>query len=504
MRYAFLSSVWPVWPSVWRFGFGCAIAATGCARSVPAQVPVTTEQVSHPGTPDVPGSDEAAVASDHGPETAATGPETWLGAAAEGDLLLTGTVETSLGVWVDVPDQAQSHRRAPRPPLDVALVIDTSGSMAGAKIDNARQAASTLVSSLKDGDIVALDTFSDAARTVIPPTRLDRESRRAMLQAIRGLGPSGSTNMFDALNLAERQMAAAPPSHALRRVVVISDGIANVGPSSPETLGAIAERGTRLRAQVTSLGVGNDYDERTLNALAVRSSGRLYHLTEPREMATILKGELDLLDATVASDAVLEVVPAPGVQLVGADGVRTEWAGGNTLRIPLGALHSGQHREALVRVRLTDPGMFEGNDHALASVRLRFRDARDGDLERVQETVARTQLTTDAAAVAQHVSSRTKAIALIQDAARLEMAAAQRINEGAFTDADKELARAEQTLASQAAAVTAPAEKKRIAVAQSQVAAARAAAQAMPSKPKASQRTDALEMNASGMKSLGY
>jgi hypothetical protein len=137
-------------------------------------------------------------------------------------------------------------------------------------------------------------------------------------------------------------------------------------------------------------------------------------------------------------------------------------------------------------------------------VRLRFRDARDGDVERLQETIARTQLTNDAAEALSHVSSRTKAIALIQDAARLEMTAAQRINEGAFTDADKELARAEQTLAAQADLVSAPAEKRRIKAAQTQVAAARATAQAMPSKPKAAQRADALEMNASGMKSMGF
>ena len=92
--------------------------------------------------------------------------------------------------------------------------------------------------------------------------------------------------------------------------MLISDGIANVGPSSPETLGTIAERGLRNQVQVTSLGVGNDYDEKTLNALAVKSSGRLYHLTEPKEMASILKGELDLLDATLASDAFVEVDPA--------------------------------------------------------------------------------------------------------------------------------------------------------------------------------------------------
>jgi Ca-activated chloride channel family protein len=491
-------------------GLWLVLTATGCARgtTTPPQISGIPAQTFTDPSPS--STNDALVASDGGRAGEGGGRftadaplpnATWVGAAAEGDFLMNGTTETALGVWVDVPEAKPNRER--RPPMELALVIDTSGSMAGAKIESARSAATTLVSSLKDGDIVALDAFSDAARPVVHPTKLTPESRRRVLHAIQELSPSGSTNMFDALGLAEGQIAAAPAAYGLRRIVMISDGIANVGPSSPETLGALAERGMRSRAQVTSLGVGNDYDERTLNALAVKSSGRLYHLTEPQEMANILKGELDLLDATLASDAFVEIVPAPGVQLLGADGVRTEWNSGG-LRLPLGALHAGQHREALVRVRLTDPAAFEGHPHALASVRLRFRDALDGDVERLQETVARTQLTGDAAEIASHVSSRTKAIALIQDAARLEMAAAQRINEGAFTDADKELARAEQTLAAQADLVRAPEEKKRIAAAQKQVAAARATAQAMPSKPKAAQRSDALEMNASGMKSMGF
>ena len=388
--------------------------------------------------------------------------------------------------------------------MELALVVDTSGSMAGAKIENARRAASMLIGKLKDGDIVALDAFSDTARTVVPPTRVTAESRQQILRAIAGLTVSGSTNMFDGLTLAEGQVAAAPPTHPLRRIVVISDGIANVGPSSPETLGAIAQRGLRFRAQVTSLGVGNDYDERTLNALAVKSSGRLYHLAEPREMASILEGELRLLDATLASDSFVEIVPAPGVQLIGADGLRADWHEGGALRIPLGALHAGQHREALVRVRITDPATFEGQTRSLASVRLRFRDAQDSDLERVQEVVARTQLTSDANAIASHVSSRTKAIVAIQESAKLQIAAAQRINDGQFMDADKELARAEASLAAQASVVTAPTEKKRIAEAQTKIAAARATTRAMPSKPAASQRKDALEMNADGMRDMGF
>lgn len=425
---------------------------------------------------------------------------TWIGASAEGQMLLSGTRETFVGVWVDVPEA----RPEVRPPMQLALVVDTSGSMVGEKIENARNAAAMLVRSLKDGDIVALDTFSDRARTVVPPTRLDSQSRQDILHAIRGLTVGGSTNMFDGLNVAEGQIAAAPLTHSLRRIVVISDGIANVGPSSPESLGAIAERGLRFGAQVTSLGVGNDYDERTLNALAVRSSGRLYHLTEPREMASILEGELDLLNSTLASDSFVEIVPAPGVVLMGADGIRADRHERGSLRIPLGALHAGQHREALVRVRIDDPTAFEGRARSLASVRLRFRDAQDSDLERVQEIVVRTQLTGDSDAVARHVSSRTKAIFAIQESARIQMVAAQRINEGQFMDADKELARAQASLAEQARIVTAPAEKKRIAEAQTKVAAARASTQAMPAKPKAVQRSEALDMNASGMKAMGF
>jgi Ca-activated chloride channel homolog len=485
-------------------GFGLLFLVAGCAGKSSTAANAKSPSATTPP------SDAALIASDNGGASEGFGTakgdgvkptsSTWIGASAEGEMLMSNTRETFLGVWVDVPE----GRPETRPAMEVALVIDTSGSMAGAKIENAKNAASMLVKSLKDNDIVALDTFSDNAKTVVPPTRLNMHTRQDILRAIANLTVSGSTNMFDGLTLAEGQVAAAPPSHSIRRVVVISDGIANVGPSSPETLGAIAERGLRFRAQVTSLGVGNDYDERTLNALSVKSSGRLYHLTEPKEMASIMKGEMDLLNATLASDSFVEIVPAPGVQLIGADGIRADWSEGGSLRIPLGALHSGQHREALVRVRLTDPSAFEGHTHSLASVRLRFRDAQEGDLERIQEVIARTQLTGDSGAVASRVNSRTKAIVAIQDAAKIQMQAAQRINDGQFMEAERDLARAQASLAAQAQVVTSAPEKKRLEAAQNKVAAARSSTQAMPSKPKAAQRADALEMNASGMKDMGF
>jgi Ca-activated chloride channel family protein len=493
--------------------FSMTLGAFGCAKAGPLpQAPTAGAALGQAGGAM---TDEQLAATDGagdgaGAGTGVGGKEpadrnarrngTWIGAAAEGDLLSSTTRETFLGVWVDVPE----IRAEVRPPMEVVLVVDTSGSMAGSKIESARAAATTLVRSLKDGDMVALDSFSDEARTLVAPTRLDMHTRDAIVRQIAQLTPAGSTNMFSGLSLAESQMAAAPASHGLRRIVMISDGIANVGPSSPDVLGSLAQNGLRFRAQVTSFGVGNDYDERTLNALSVRSSGRLYHIGEPREMSGILRNELALLDATLANDASVEIVPAPGVQVLGADGIRAEFTGGGALRIPLGALHGGQHREALVRIRIVDPSAFEGHSRSLASVRLRFHDSAEGDLERIQEVVARTQLSSDDSAVAQSVNSRTKAIVAIMDASKTQLSAAQSINDGNFVDADKELERAQKTLSAQARIVTAPAEKKRLESAANQVATTRAAARAMPSKPKADQRAGALQLNADAMHAAGF
>jgi Ca-activated chloride channel family protein len=413
-------------------------------------------------------------------------------------MMLSAGSETFVGVWVDAPNAKPQTR----PPVDLALVIDTSGSMAGAKIENARSAAKQLVANLADGDVVSVDTFSDRARSLVAPTIISSATRTRIKATIAELGTGGSTNMFDGLSLAEQHAAEAPATHSVRRVVMLSDGQANVGPSSPEALGMLAERGLRFRAQVTSLGVGTEYDENTLNAIAVRTSGRLFHLNDPREMASILKHEVDLLGETVASDAYVEIVPAPGVEITGTDGARPEWGSNGTLKLPLGTLFAGQHREALLRVRV--PGSASGIQRTIASVRLHFHDPSEGDLDRVQEVVAHVQTTDDAGAVASHVNAKTKSIVAIFDAAKVQIQAAQQMSSGQFAAADNQLAQAETELKVEAARTKDEAEKKRLDKAAQSIAHARAAASAAPKAAPAAVRNDVLQMNSDAMHDLGY
>jgi Ca-activated chloride channel family protein len=479
---------------------GLMMGLMGCAKGAAVQGASSPTAASPDGKP-IATDGPKPVESSYEPPANKNGQ--WIGASAESEMLMAGTTETMLGVWVDVPNAAP----AVRPAMDVAIVVDTSGSMAGPKIESARSAARMMVQNLKDGDIVSLDTFNDMARTVVPPTTLDFESRERVLRAIAMLGTGGGTNMFAGLSNGESHMSMAPQTHAVRRIVMISDGIANVGPSTPESLGRLAEQGLRNRAQVTSLGVGTDYDENTLNALSIRSSGRIFHISQPVEMQAVLRKEIDLLNSTLASDAFIEVVPTPGVQLVAAEGIRSDWAGGGALRIPLGALHAGQHREALVRVRVspaTLEAMGGSSSKALASVRLHFRDPSDADLERVQEVVARAGTTSDPAIAARMENARTKAIAAIQEAALIQRRAAQQVNQGQFMDADKELAAAQARLDDAASKTKDEAQKKRLSAQSQALGGARATTQAMPSAPPAAKRDHALKMNEASMKAQGF
>lgn len=478
-----------------RFAFGL-VAASSLVACAPA--PMVVSPVAD-GTPlaasPAPNADAAARASD----TPARPNGAWIGAAGESEYLLAGRTETVLGVWVDVPRTAQRARA----PADVALVIDTSGSMAGAKMDNARIAARGLTDKLSDGDIVSLVTFANSAEERVPPTLLSASSRATIHGNISLLQPLGGTNMFDGLRFAEGRVMNGPASHPVRRIVMISDGQANVGPSSPEVLGALAARGADAGVQVSAIGVGLDYDENTLNALAVRSSGRLYHLDEPRELASILEREIGLLQTTAATAAVVEVVPAPGVVILGADGLRMDRVG-NAVQIPLGTMYAGQHREMLLKVRVDAQG---DGGRALASVRLRFRDPADGGLERMHEVVARYQVTRDPSVVAAHANDKTRTILATQQAAQIAIAAAQQLNDGRYDAAEAQLAQAETKLKEAAAHAKSTVDRDRVMASMQRIGKARAATKADAAAPPAARpapRARALDVNAAGMDAAGF
>lgn len=461
--------------------------------------------------PVAPGSAPLAVAAtpDPAPRTQTEGPDDdepldpdapWLHTATASDFILAHQPDQAFGVWVDVPEGAATGHV----PTALALTIDTSGSMRGDKIVHARDAARRLVEQLEDGDRVAIVTFSNHARVLQSPTTIDTQSRRHLLNVIEELSADGGTAMHEGLKVAESQLWSTPDTHLVRRMVVISDGKATVGPTAPAELGHIAEVGLQRGIQVTSIGVGLDYDESTLNELSIRSSGRLYHVEHSRQLPGIVEQEVALLESTAAADAEVEIVPAPGVTLVGADTARTTWSG-SSLVVPLGTMFAGQGRELLVRARVD--GQDEGS-RVLASVRLHFRDPSQDGVSRVQEQILRATLTSDPSLVAAHENHRTKALLALREATDFAQLASARANAGDFDAADKELQRAEKKLAEQATLATTKAERSRAIESKRRISQSRkdlAKAKSAPAPAAAAAgRKAALELNDAAMDSLGY
>ena len=115
----------------------------------------------------------------------------WIsGSPAQTRVLVGDDGQTYVGVWVEAPERVA---RPTRSPMAVALVIDTSGSMSGQKITNARMAASSFLETLRDGDIVSLFGFSDGVTELAPPTVIGSASPR-LADSLRAGSLSGRRN----------------------------------------------------------------------------------------------------------------------------------------------------------------------------------------------------------------------------------------------------------------------------------------------------------------------
>lgn len=461
---------------------GLSAALLGCGSSATNQAQTPTQNVAAGGSAGL------TVSSDV-PDPNAP----WIGAAAASDAFLPGAQDTFVAVWVDVPESTASMTAAP---AAVALVIDTSGSMAGDKIIHARQSATKLVESLRDGDIVSLHTFSDAARERFAPTRLDARSRQQLAGIIAELRAEGSTNLFEGVRVAGMAALSAPATHAIKRVVLISDGNATVGETSVDRIGMLGEKAADRSVQVTAIGVGLDYNEHALNQLAQRSSGRLYHLTDSKSMPEIVSSEIALLKSTRAANAKVAIVPAPGVQLLGVDGARGTIHGSGAIEVPLGAMFAGQHREFVVRARLSAP---EAGSHPIASVRLVFSDPQEGNLERVQEAVARFDIVTDAKVAMARQNSKAQGVFAMIDASRSTSLASLAMNDDRFEEAEKKLDEAERNLRTQAMHARKKSDRDRLEQSANRISGARAgaakAAAAPPSAAPMMKRKASLETN---------
>ena len=221
--------------------------------------------------------------------------------AADQSRVLTGDHDGVVMLEVQGREDGIAHRT----PVALALVIDTSGSMAGDKIYQARAAAARLVSQLANGDVLTVVTYGRAASTVVNSEELGAD-RSSVLAAIARISTSGNTCMSCGMDQAYALLSDAPEGH-VRRAVVLSDGQANQGITTADGLATLASRAGDEGAVTATIGLGSDYNEHLMSEVATAGSGAYYFMPDAGAMALILERELNALESTVASDVRITV-----------------------------------------------------------------------------------------------------------------------------------------------------------------------------------------------------
>ena len=234
-----------------------------------------------------------------------------------------------------------------RSTTDLIVVLDRSGSMDGDKIVHARGAVRELLSQLRDNDRFALITYSSDAQVTIPLAPTTTAARDRWRTTVDGITPGGGTNMSGGLDLALATLGQPGARRGATRVILISDGLANEGDSTQEGLVARAQRAARSEVSLTTVGVGEDFNEYLMTALADAGTGNYYFVQRATDLGQVFAREFGAARTTVASNVAVEIVPANGVRVIDAAGYPLENEGGRVVFRP-GTLFSGQERRVWV------------------------------------------------------------------------------------------------------------------------------------------------------------
>ena len=190
----------------------------------------------------------------------------------------------------------------PAQAADLVIVLDRSGSMEGQKLNDARQAVIRLLDQLGPDDRLALVTYSNGVQTQSGLVSMNEANRRRLTSAVEHLHAGGGTNLGGGLKRGMEVLMHAPGDLRQRKVILISDGLANQGVTDPNALGRMASAAVENRFSISTVGVGLEFNEMLMTAIADQGAGHYTFLEDPQVFAQVFESEFQATRHVAAAD----------------------------------------------------------------------------------------------------------------------------------------------------------------------------------------------------------
>jgi Ca-activated chloride channel family protein len=293
-----------------------------------------------------------------------------------------------------------------RLPLNVAVVLDKSGSMgSGGKMENAKRGAIEVIERLTRDDIFSLVVYDSRPRVVIPAQRV--RDKEWLIRTISDIYAGGSTALYGGVTFGASEVREHMSWKYINRIILLSDGLANVGPQST---GELAHLGRSLGMEgitVSTIGVGLDYNEDLMTALAATSGGNSYFASTGRELPRIFAEEIGEAMTVVARDVRIYIDCGDGVRpvtVIGREGDMSE----KQMSVKVGELYGKNDKYALFEVEV--PRDEPGQNLEAAQITVEYVDPH------TNETMRDRQKVTIAYAADEKVVEKNKDKRVVKDA----------------------------------------------------------------------------------------
>jgi Ca-activated chloride channel family protein len=310
-------------------------------------------------------------------------------------------------------EAGQSTTDQARRPINLSLVIDRSGSMAGNKLDYTRHASTFLIQHLGAQDIFSLVLYNDDINTMVQPDHVTNKD--AIIQQLSRIQANGTTNLSGGWLEGCQHVNKRLSDQYINRVILMSDGLANRGVTDTPALVSMSRQKREEGITTTTMGLGKDFNEDLMMEMAKAGGGAFYFIESPEVAPQIFQEELSGLLKIVGQNLTISFLPGAHVADVQQLNAYPEQRDGRNRLFRLGDIFGNEVKTLVLELQV--PALASLGEMQVATLRFEYDDvSADGTSHHVREFPIMINVSPDGASAGSPNAEVTRSVLLLKAA----------------------------------------------------------------------------------------